>query len=195
LHQKRLLCRAQGNPTAGDKARLLLCYLATHPGRFDQQSRDRWAQLAQLSPNDLETICNVQYLGVELKKAKRSKFTFISQRNKPKRQRQERSAADAHLLENGRFQPAIADMVTAFVGGRLERGPDKEWAVVEADTEFDSVAEAPASQAASMGAKSMRTTKKPTWHHRKASSGGGVPSAVGPEQIGLRSRVVVRFLA
>lgn len=185
-------CRSQGNPTVGDKARLLLCYLATNPGRFDQQSRDRWAQLAQLSPQDLDMVCNIQYLGVELKKQKRSKFTFISQRNKPKRTRQERSAADAQLLENGRFQPAIADTVSAFVSGQLERGPDKEFAVVEANTEFDTVPDAASSQAASMGAKSMRTTKKPTWHHRKASTGGGAPSAVSSEQVGLRSRVVVR---
>jgi syntaxin-binding protein 1 len=175
--------------------RLLLCYLATHPGRFDDSSRERWAQLAQLPPRDMDTICNVQYLGVELKKAKRSKFTFMSSRNKPKKTRIERSNADAQALENGRFQPMIADTVMALVNGTLQKGPEKEWNVVEGDTEFDSVADIGSSNAASMGAKSMRTTKKPTWHKRGATgvrgSGEGDPTV---EQVGLRSRVLVLFV-
>jgi hypothetical protein len=67
---------------------------------------------------------------------------------------------------------------------------------VEATNEFDAVAEPfGSSAAASAGAKSMRTTKKPTWHKRGASAGGGSAGgngALGVEQVGLRSRVVVR---
>ena len=187
--------RSQGSPTNGDKMRLLLCYLATHPGRFDDAARERWAQLAQLPPRDMDTICNAQYLGVELKKAKRSKFTFMAGRGKAKKARAERTAADAQLLENGRFQPLLADTVTALIGGRLERGPEKEWDVVEANNEFDAVADAGGSAAASVGAKSMRTTKKPTWHKRGASSSGsGQGGVLNVEPVGLRSRVVVRPL-
>lgn len=185
--------RTQGSPTNGDKMRLLLCYLATHPGRFDDASRERWAQLAQLPQRDMDTICNVAYLGVELKKDKRSKFTFMSGAKKAKKARAERAAADAQLLENGRFQPLIADTVNALVAGKLERGPDKEWDVVEASNEFEAVSEAGGTAAASVGAKSMRTTKKPTWHKRGASSSGsGQGGVLGVEQVGLRSRVVVR---
>lgn len=172
--------------------RLLLCYLATHPGRFDPQSRERWAQLAQLSARDLETVCNVQYLGVELQKAKRSKFRFMGGRSSAKKARVAR-ADDSQLLENGRFQPAIADAVQKLTAGRLDKSEGDEWTTIEADTEFDAAADAAGSQAASMGAKSMRTTKKPTWHRRGASATGSAAGGVlSAAQVGLQSRVVVR---
>jgi hypothetical protein len=37
----------------------------------------------------------------------------------------ERQDADAQLLECGRFQPMVADVVKALVAGTLDRGPDK----------------------------------------------------------------------
>ena len=99
--------------------RLLLCYLATHPGRFDAKMRSNWEQLAQLPPRDMATIANIEYLGVELKKSK-SKLGFgFGRRQKGGRRFGERTGEDAQLLENGRFQPQLHRCAARLVASLL----------------------------------------------------------------------------
>jgi hypothetical protein len=51
-----------------DKMRLFLCYLATHPEKLDATKHSQWAKLARLSANDMNTVCNLAYLGVAVMK-------------------------------------------------------------------------------------------------------------------------------
>ena len=48
--------------------RLLMCYLATHPEKMDDTKREQWAKLAGLSPQDMEAVNNLAYLGVQVMK-------------------------------------------------------------------------------------------------------------------------------
>jgi hypothetical protein len=51
-----------------DKMRLFLCYLATHPEKLDATKHSQWAKLARLSAHDMNTVCNLAYLGVAVMK-------------------------------------------------------------------------------------------------------------------------------
>ena len=51
-----------------DKMRLLMCYLATHPETMDDTKREQWAKLAGLSPQEMEAVNNLAYLGVQVMK-------------------------------------------------------------------------------------------------------------------------------
>jgi syntaxin-binding protein 1 len=51
-----------------DKMRLFLCYLATHPEKLDATKHSQWAKLARLSANEMNTVCNLAYLGVAVMK-------------------------------------------------------------------------------------------------------------------------------
>ena len=61
-----------GNPTAQDKMRLLLSYLAANPGKLDHNSKNQWQEVARITSTDMHAVCNIRYLGVELTKAKSS---------------------------------------------------------------------------------------------------------------------------
>lgn len=169
--------------------RLLLCYFATHPGKLDAKHQESWSSIARLSPAQMQTICNLQYLGVELQKPKqRIPFSF-SRRKANRAVRVERNA-DTRALENGRFQPMLVETFNSFVGSKLATGPGKEFDVIQASTEFDTV---PQTAAASLGAKSVRTSNRPqpTWHRRAASSGSTATPGVNADDVLIRSRKVV----
>lgn len=137
----------------------------------------------------MQTICNLQYLGVELQKQKkRTPFSF-SRRKANRAVRVERSA-DARALENGRFQPMLAETLNSFVGSKLATGPGKEFDVIQGSTDFDTV---PQTAAASLGAKSVRTSNRPqpTWHRRAASSGATAAPGANADDVLIRSRKVV----
>ena len=167
--------------------RLLLCYFATHPGRLEPGHQDKWASVAHLSQPDMHNICNVQYLGVELQKAKKASMFSFKRRKANKALRVERSN-DSRALDCGRFQPLIMDTFNEFVTSKLPTGPGKGFDIVPGNSEFDAIPQAPTS----LGAKSVRTSNRPqpTWHRRAGSTGAGAASL---DDIALRSRKVVRL--
>lgn len=169
--------------------RLLLCYFATHPGRLEPSHQERWASVAHLSQSDMHNICNIQYLGVELQKAKKSSMFSFKRRKANKALRQERST-DTRALDCGRFQPLIVDTFNEFVTSKLPTGPGKEFDIVPGNSEFDAIPQA----ANALGAKSVRTSNRPqpTWHRRAGSTGIGSASL---DDVALRSRKVVRPLS
>jgi hypothetical protein len=166
--------------------RLMLCYFATHPGRLEPSHQERWASIAHLTPADMHHMCNVQYLGLELQKAKKSSIFSFKRRKANKALRVERST-DTRALDCGRFQPLLVETFNDFVAGKLATGPDKEFDVVPGNSEFDAIPQA----ATSLGAKSVRTSNRPqpTWHRRAGSTGMGAASV---DDVALRSRKVVR---
>ena len=48
--------------------RLLMCYMATHPEKMEDSKRDQWVKLGGLSPQDMEAVNNLAYLGVQVMK-------------------------------------------------------------------------------------------------------------------------------
>lgn len=169
--------------------RLLLCYFATHPGKLDAKHQESWSSIARLSPAQMQTICNLQYLGVELQKQKK-RIPFSFSRRKANRAVRVERNADTRALENGRFQPLLVETFNSFVANKLATGPGKEFDVIQASTEFDAV---PQTAAASLGAKSVRTSNRPqpTWHRRAASSGSTAAPGVNADDVLIRSRKVV----
>lgn len=182
-------CRADGSPTREDVMRLLMCYFSTHPGKLDAKHQESWSSIARLTPAGMHTICNLQYLGVELQKQKRRTPFSFARRKANRALRVERSA-DARALENGRFQPMLVETFNSFVSNQLSTGPGKEFDVIQGNSEFDVP---PQTAAASIGAKSVRTSNRPqpTWHRRAASSGSAAAPGVNVDDVIMRSRKVV----
>ncbi len=48
--------------------RLLMCYAATHPEKMDAAKQAQWQKLARLRPEDMNTIINLEFLGVPVRK-------------------------------------------------------------------------------------------------------------------------------
>lgn len=63
--------------------RLLMCYAATHPEKLDAQKQVQWQKLAKLQPADMNTIINLEHLGVPVRK--RGKASGLSFGRKRKR--------------------------------------------------------------------------------------------------------------
>jgi hypothetical protein len=65
------------------QVRLLMCYCATHPEKLDATKQQQWQKLAMLSPEDMATITNLEFIGVPVRK--RSKATGLNFGRKRKR--------------------------------------------------------------------------------------------------------------
>ena len=65
------------------QARLLMCYAATHPEKMDAQKQVQWQKLAKLQAADMNTIINLEALGVPVRK--RGKASGLSFGRKRKR--------------------------------------------------------------------------------------------------------------
>ena len=63
--------------------RLLMCYVATHPEKLDATKEQQWQKLAGLSPEDMSTVTNLEFLGVPVRK--RGKATGLNFGRKRKR--------------------------------------------------------------------------------------------------------------
>ena len=51
-----------------DKVRLLMSYVITHPEKMDDAKQQQWQRLAHLTDMDMNTINNLELLGVPVKK-------------------------------------------------------------------------------------------------------------------------------
>ena len=60
-----------------------MCYAATHPEKMDAQKQVQWQKLAKLQPADMNTIINLEALGVPVRK--RGKASGLSFGRKRKR--------------------------------------------------------------------------------------------------------------
>lgn len=62
--------------------RLLMCYAATHPEKLDAVKQAQWQKLAQLRPEDMTTIINLEYLGVPVRKRGKSTGLIFGRKRK-----------------------------------------------------------------------------------------------------------------
>lgn len=60
-----------------------MCYAATHPEKMDAQKQVQWQKLAKLQAADMNTIINLEHLGVPVRK--RGKASGLSFGRKRKR--------------------------------------------------------------------------------------------------------------
>ena len=60
-----------------------MCYVATHPEKLDATKQQQWQKLAGLSPEDMTTITNLEFIGVPVRK--RGKTTGLNFGRKRKR--------------------------------------------------------------------------------------------------------------
>lgn len=64
------------------QVRLLMCYVATHPEKMDDTKAGQWQKLAKLSTQDMETITNLEYLGVPVRKRGKTPALMFGRKRK-----------------------------------------------------------------------------------------------------------------
>ena len=66
------------------QVRLLMCYCATHPEKMDATKQMQWQKLAKLTDMDMNTITNLEFLGVPVRKRGKatSSLTFGRKRKR-----------------------------------------------------------------------------------------------------------------
>eukprot|EP00210_Caulerpa_lentillifera_P003581 g3416.t1 len=106
------LLTTEQNLTAEDKMRLFMCYLATHPDKLDSERRLQWQKLAQLNTSEMETMLNLEYLGISVTKKDGTSLLSFVRKNKSKGIRKGKVGdqyAQQYALE--KFQPELSDII------------------------------------------------------------------------------------
>jgi syntaxin-binding protein 1 len=101
-----------------DKLRLLLLYAASHPEKFDDAERARWAKLTGLTPGDLAAVSNLERLGAKIEKPKRGGAAATFRTTKAKRPIVHSRKSEWDL---NRFVPAVNALAVALDDGTLSR--------------------------------------------------------------------------
>lgn len=113
-HSKDLIQWLQVNQNlkTEDKMRLFMCYLATHPEKLDSERRLQWQKIAQLKAEEMNTVLNLECLGVSiLKKNGQSILNFV-RKNKSNALRKDRlSGSEENQYALSRFQPELLDII------------------------------------------------------------------------------------
>ncbi|XP_024398650.1 SNARE-interacting protein KEULE isoform X7 [Physcomitrium patens] len=95
-----------------NKLRLLLIYAATHPDKLDTAKRLQWTKLAKLSGEDMNTITNLECLGVSLSKKQPEGFSLQFRPRKVSiRPTRKEKNQDEMGWQLSRFYPLIEDVV------------------------------------------------------------------------------------
>ncbi|KAK9819584.1 hypothetical protein WJX72_000024 [[Myrmecia] bisecta] len=155
--------------SAEDKTRLLMCYVATHPEKMDSTKQLQWQKLAKLQAEDMNTIINLEFLGVPVRK--RGKTTGLSFGRKRKRAvRKDRDAdEDEAQWALSRFVPMLQEVLEDLAVSKLS---NDEYPYVRPPTATDPAAPA---YSATYGSKagSVRTNRTTAGWAKKAAGGAG----------------------
>ena len=92
-----------------------MCYCATHPEKLDATKQQQWQKLAMLSEKDMNTITNLEFIGVPVRK--RSKATGLNFGRK--RKRAVRKAGSPHQPHLGILCICGHAWRTAYTPGRI----------------------------------------------------------------------------
>lgn len=114
------LLTAEQNLTAEDKMRLFMCYLATHPDKLDSERRLQWQKLAQLNASEMDTMLNLEYLGISVTKKDGPSLLNFVRKNKSKGIRKGKVGdqyAQQYALE--KFQPELSDIIEKICADEL----------------------------------------------------------------------------
>ena len=78
----------------------MMCYVATHPEKLDSTKKQHWQTLAGMSDADMNTVTNLEFLGVPvLKRGKSGNMGFLSKRKRNVRKARHPSAALSLLAD------------------------------------------------------------------------------------------------
>ena len=104
-----------------DKLRLVLLYAASHPEKFDDTERQRWARATGLTQGDLAVVMALEKLGVKVRKPKTSLSTSAAAGVGFKTTKSKRPVV--HERKSGwdlnRFLPKVNHLGLAMDGGSL----------------------------------------------------------------------------
>ncbi|KAF8058348.1 hypothetical protein HT031_005666 [Scenedesmus sp. PABB004] len=190
-----------GSLAPGDKVRLLMSYVATHPERLEPAKAAQWAKLARLDAADMATVHALAFLNVAVlpRPAGQSKGLagFALRPKKAKkallRRRDSRGGGGGGPggEEGGgyalaRYDPALGDVVDEALAGRLS-AEEYPYARGADDGGGDDFA---AGGGEALRVASARTNRSAiSWARRDGASGGsavgGMGSAVGGMLAGL----------
>ncbi|XP_072956824.1 SNARE-interacting protein KEULE-like [Typha angustifolia] len=105
-----------------NKLRLLMIYAAIYPEKFEGDKGSKLMQLARLSPDDMNAVNNMHYLGVpDTKKASGGGFSLKFDVHKKKHSvRKERNGEEA-TWQLSRFYPMIEELIEKLNKGELPK--------------------------------------------------------------------------
>uniref|UniRef100_A0A7S0UQ57 Uncharacterized protein n=2 Tax=Polytomella parva TaxID=51329 RepID=A0A7S0UQ57_9CHLO len=169
-----------GNVQPGDKMRLLLCYLATHPARLDATKKLQWQKAAGLTATDMAAVMNLACLNIRIiepmavaESGNGGKSSFFRRGGGSdkspkalKATRTKRRAPDAGPEDEedeyalDRFRPLLMDVVEQAAADRL---PEDEFPYLNRP-------ESTPSEPAARSARSARTGRGLNWNRREAGS-------------------------
>lgn len=131
-----------------------MCYLATHPDKLDTERRLQWQRLARLNPNDMDTMLNLEYLGISVTKKEGASLLGFIRKNKAKGIRKNK-VGDAYSQQYAleKFQPELYEILEKCCSGELSQ------------EEFPFVRGGPSSSGSSTQGGSVRTTY--AWTRKK----------------------------
>ena len=187
---KLLGSEGRSGMSSADKVRLLMCYVATHPEKLDNNKRLQWMKLAKLTAEEMNAVDNLEYLGVAVSKRGGKGLTF-GKKGRKKAIRKERAPTEGEegQWELSRFQPLLRDIMEDHAKGLLSTD---DFPYVLPPTQAASAA------ADSFGALSVRTTGSragggssgSSWAGKKAGAG----SARGDKASAPQGRRLVVFI-
>lgn len=160
-----------------DKLRMLMCYLTTHPEKLDTSQRMKWVEVAGLTADDMNTVSNLELLGVAVnKKASSSSMLTFSKRKTKGALRKERPAADGEGWDLGRFQPELYGIVEELARGELSL---EDFPRVGTPTTIASSQAAPAASSARSAASARSARTGSSWAKKPAASADTAGAALG----------------
>lgn len=102
--------------------RLFMCYLATHPDKLDTERRLQWQKLARLDASQMDTMLNLEYLGISVTKKDGPSLLNFVRKNKSKNIRKSKVGdeySQQYALE--KFQPELYDIVEKLCALELSK--------------------------------------------------------------------------
>lgn len=108
--------------SAEDKVRLLMSYVITHPEKMDDARQQQWQRLAHLTDMDMNTINNLELLGVPVKKKGSTKsgigLTFGRKRKRAVRKDRDVDEGDEQWSLS-RFAPLMQEVLEDLAANKL----------------------------------------------------------------------------
>eukprot|EP00891_Asterochloris_glomerata_P007891 jgi/Astpho2/7891/gw1.00118.18.1_t len=110
---------ANQNLLPEDKVRLLMCYCATHPEKMDATKQMQWQKLAKLTDMDMNTITNLEFLGVPVRKRGKATSSLTFGRKRKRAVRKRGAGEDEQQWALSRFTPLLQDVLEDMAANRL----------------------------------------------------------------------------
>jgi syntaxin-binding protein 1 len=185
------------------KARLFMCYVATHPEKLDEQRAEQWRKVTRLTPQQFAAVSNLEYLGVPVyKRASSGSGLFFNRKRKRNVRKDREGAQTEEQWELSRFYPLLQDIFEDMAAGRLS-SDEYPYVRQPSASAANSFAVQPMANSYT-AAKSVRSNK-PSWATRAGgggapgggAGGGGAPMMdplAAPSQTGRGGKRIVGFI-